>query len=1294
MHATRNFINTSQKCRPAANRLSARGCLFLLLSLVLCTMMAGMARAQSERGNLNGTVTDSTGAVIGKATVIVTDLSTGERTKVDTTKSGDYSASNLPPGRYSLEVQAPGFRGYLQKGIVLSVAVTTRQDVRLSVGDVTDVITVTTDASMLKTDNAEQSTTISRDEIDKLPIPFTQTAAIRDPMAFVKLVPGSYVTPGSNTAIRVNGLPSASFHISVDGMDSTNPNIADREDGDHPGVDNVQEFTVQTSNFAAEFGQVSGGLFNFASRSGGNKYHGSAYDYFTNEDLNAGRPYSQLVSGGPIGSFRQKSRQNDFGYTIGGPIRIPHLYDGRDKTFFFVSIERYILNQSPAQTQTVPTERMRGGDFGELLTNKILGTDPLGRNIYQNAIYDPSTARCSNAAFTLATCTSSGGQLVSDPFGYTSPTTQPTNIIPSSRFDGVASKIQAMIPHGAANFVCGPGGACVNNLVVAPPNPVHYEIPAFKVDQVITQNWKMSFSYSQFSSLSASSADGLPLPLSAIRTNYGTSNTFRWNNDYTITPNLLLHVGGGYVRRFQNDGSPPGVSDYNAASGIGLPNTVALGFPRLNGLSNGTYGGVNNTTSGFGPTARNQYWTDTANGIASAVWTHGTHVIKGGVDYKMGMWVVKNQVNVAGAYGFAVNETGLVNNTGNAFYAGGNTGFSYASFLLGLVDNGNIGDAIDNQYHRPTYALYLQDTWRARRNLSIDYGMRWDFTETEREHAYRTSGFNPTVKNVSNTSLYTGAAYNGTPLLGALAFEGFGHAGDCECYFSPKYPYAIGPRLGVAFNPDPRTVFRGGFGITYGAPPVFNYAGSNFNVVSVGINNVTFTKPTVPGLPAYFTPATTLTAGAQYNPSAITDASRNPAYGCCTTISNAPSPEFDHNGGKPPVIYNYTFGVQEQLNKNLYLEIAYVGNRAHWLTSGASGAAGIIQPNALSKARVASFGFDITNPSDAILLSTNYSSLTAAQKTVLASRLPNGGVGFPYAGFPTNQPVAQSLRPFPQYSTIYTEYSPSGKSWYDAMQLKLTQRPWHGLQYLESFTWSKEQDLGEDTGRGNGAIINDVTNVNSNKFLSSTYQPYVSVTSFTYDLPYVNFGHESVLTRQLLKGWTLGGIFRLASGLLLRGPSAVGLAANGGVGASLLRGTFAERVPDQQLFTVNPNSHFNPLVTNATGVLNQNAWAEPAAGQFSATRAYMNDYRWQRQPDEEMNLGKKFSFPIWHEQTASLQIRAEYFNIFNHTYLPQPSTSGYNTHTSSTGSFGNISVQNNLSPYQYRTGQLVARFEF
>ncbi len=168
----------------------------------------------------------------------------------------------------------------------------------------------------------------------------------------------------------------------------------------------------------------------------------------------------------------------------------------------------------------------------------------------------------------------------------------------------------------------------------------------------------------------------------------------------------------------------------------------------------------------------------------------------------------------------------------------------------------------------------------------------------------------------------------------------------------PSYPYAIGPRLGVAYSPDDRAVFRGGVGVTYGQAAPFDYAGSNFAVVSVGFNTLNFSSP------SFGTANTTLSQGLQYSASAITNAAHDPGFGCCTAINGSASPYFSSNGGRPPRIFNLTFGVQHQFGRDTSLEIAYVGNRASWLISGDQGNLGLLQLNALSYDRLASFGFE------------------------------------------------------------------------------------------------------------------------------------------------------------------------------------------------------------------------------------------------------------------------------------------------------------------------------------------------
>jgi len=1286
---TSRFRSCFQRVLQASSSRERRTTRSLLSAIALVFLLACLpaASAQSDRGSLTGVVSDSKGLVIQKAAVSMRNVDSGEAYKTLTTDTGSFTLSSLPAGKYDLNVEAPGFKGYEQNGITISVAEASLQNVTLSVGSVTETVTVTTDATLLKTENAEQSTTITRVALNEMPIGFALSSSIRNPLSFAELAPGVDQGAGGGTGIRVNGLPTASFHMSVDGMDSTNANLNDREDGDHPSVENVQEFTLQSSNFSAEFGQVAGGMFNFTSRSGTNKLHAAAYIYLENEDLNANTPYSYLtplLNNGK--NAQQKDRQFDYGFTVGGPVYLPKLYDGRDKTFFFFNYEQFRQNSTLTATQTVPTALMRTGNFSEVLDTLNLGsfaTDPEGCPVYQGEIYDPNVsavvggklyyAPANGANTAVGNCAIKGSSTA--------------NVL-SEAPDPVVAKIQAMIPAATATTL-------TNNYAPVVSYPILNTIPAFKIDQVVTQNWKMSFSYSKMKNSTINSDDGLPLPISGERTTTSNVTTYRFNNDFTITPNLVVHAGAGYTRYLNPDSSPQSTIDYNASTSLGLPNTVGTGFPRV-GLNVGTYGGgVSNASGGgYGPTQENLYWMDHANGVVSAIWTRANHTVKGGAELKQDMWIVHSQVLQAGSYSFSGNETAQAYNNGTTYagtgaLAGKNavTGLSYASFYLGQVDGGSIGNAVINQYHRPTFALYLQDTWKVTPRLTLDYGLRWDFTETEREHGFRTSGFSPNAINEN-------AVGAGGPLQGGLEYEGFGSTGQCNCYFMPHYPYEIGPRLGVAYQIDNKTVIRAGWGLTYGQAAPFDYAGSNFAVVSVGFNTLQFSSP------SFGVANTLLKNGFQYNPSLVTNAAHDPGYQCCTAINNSPSPYFDKDGGHPPRINNYTLSLQREIGTNLVVEMSYVGNRGVWEISGDQGNLGLLQLNAISAAGLAKAGLNPTNPADAYTLSQPFNTATVNGATAR-------GFAVPYTTFPTKSSLAQALRPYPQYGTIYSEYSPKGKSWYDSLQVKVTKRFSHGLQFLEAFTYNKELDLGQDTERGRGAQINDALNRDSNKFLSAEDTPFISATSFTYDLPYLlprEYMKEHILARELLGGWTIAGLARYANGGLIRIPgsnpatncnAATGTCSSIGLGSLLQRGTYANAVPGQARFLVNPNCH-NCIAHNAYGTnfLNSSAWVEPSLGTFGSTAPYLNNYRWQRQPQENLNIGKKFAVPMRGHEDANLQIRAEFFNVFNRTYLPQPSSGTFETapNTGHSG-FGQVNPTS-LGTTAYRTGQIVARFTF
>jgi hypothetical protein len=752
--------------------------------------------------------------------------------------------------------------------------------VNLQVGSATDTVTVTAEAPLLKTENAEQSTVVSTSMVNQLPLNFggggSSTGSVRDPFAFNILSPGVVLNTslsGSDYA-PVNGIPTSGFgmfRVQVEGQDATSSNDPNwTSTVSHASVDMIQEFSLQTSNFAAEFGQAAGGVYNFTTKSGTNQLHGSAYEYLTNEDLDAYRPFTYV---------NPRSRKNDFGGTISGPVWIPKIYNGKNRTFFFFSEEVYrnTLYQSASSFLTLPTAAMRSGNFTEtnIYTGRNLGTDASGRAVMEGTIYDPATAT------TLA-----NGQIVTNPF--------PGNIIPQTRFDSVANKIQALIP-AASN------SAVTNNYAQIYQNYRRQQVPTVKIDEVLPDNSKLSFYFNKQYTNQLTSPDGLPYPLSAVRVQaiYGT--TGRLNYDRSITPTMLLHLGAG-VQRFHNpDSSPPDVLQYDAAGQLGFTGSATNpgGFPRINGLS-----------FGMGPSNANSYFDTTMNAVASATWVHGNHTFKMGGEMRLNSWTDRNSRGAQGILTFNGNETAMPY-LQTASVGSGSIGNSYASFLLGQVDSASVNAVADPQLRKKSWGLYLQDTWKVTRKLTLDYGLRWDLQSQGHEIHYRTSMFGPTIPNPTVNNL-----------PGALVYEGYGQ-GRCNCQFTDTYPYALGPRLGVAYQLNQKTVIRGGIGVTYGYTQPYSYI-TNQSLLGVGFNTLYFTSPN------FGTPAVTLNKGLQYSPSALTNASLNPGLVPNPGQINSPNYYIDRNGGRPPRIFQWSLSLQREVMPNLIVEAAWVGNRGAW----------------------------------------------------------------------------------------------------------------------------------------------------------------------------------------------------------------------------------------------------------------------------------------------------------------------------------------------------------------------------
>lgn len=371
----------------------------------------------------------------------------------------------------------------------------------------------------------------------------------------------------------------------------------------------------------------------------------------------------------------------------------------------------------------------------------------------------------------------------------------------------------------------------------------------------------------------------------------------------------------------------------------------------------------------------------------------------------------------------------------------------------------------------------------------------------------------------------------------------------------------------------------------------------------------------------------------------------------------------DGNGGRPPRILQWSIGVQRQITEGLMLETAYVRNRGVW-----EEADGLINLNAVTPQRIAAAGLDINSAADRTLLTSRLDSSIAQSR----------GFKAPYAGYPLSLTVAQTLRPFPQFGNMSVWWAPLGSNWYDALQTKVTRRYSHGLTLTGAFTWQKELVLGAE-----GGPINDVFNRPNQKTISASSQPFVFVTGFSYQVQPWGFNKWM---KAAIRDWTIGGSLRYASGMPIQVP-----AANNALSSLLFRSTFANRVPGQPLFTHDVNCHcFDP---NTTFVLNPKAWTDPAAGQWGTSAAYYNDYRYARTPDESLAIGRMFRI----RESIKLQLRAEFFNPFNRTYLNNPdSTNAAATQNVTAGQvvsgFGRISTGSTSLPP--RSGQVVARFQW
>jgi len=740
----------------------------LVAGLSLALAISVVLSAQSNRGTITGTVTDPTGAAIVGVSVIGTNTGTGVTSKTTTGVNGNYTIPFLPVGTYQVSAEHPGFKKSVGDGVVVEVGQTARVDIGMQLGEISQTVEVQAEEPLLRRDTSDLGTVITGQQI--LDLPLLGHGEQRNPTFFMILVPGVTGRGMVNfdlsqfnirsLSTTVSGSQSASTEWHLDGSIIAQ---AGELSGDPRNVgfpqDAVGEFKMTTVNAPAEYGHSAGGIASFTLKSGTNQLHGSLYEYFRNDALDA-RGFFPLKT--------PTNKQNEFGATAGGPIR-------KDKTFFFGWYNGFRLNKARLQSLvTIPTTASKQGDLGAFLGPQI-GSDALGRPVFTGAIYDPLTTRkVRPGQVDLGTgLIATSDATIRDPF--------PGNRIPSQRFDRVAKNILPLFPEPTSSGI-------INNFKSQAADVVRTNQWGTKIDHAFSDNHKIygSFVWSQ---LNAPGVSTIPGALSSAMPGTEGIRIFRLSQDSILRPNLINHVTLGFNRLRYGTNPTPDLFGWPAKIGLTGVNPNGV-FPYLGIAGQENYGGT-----GIGYDAQNNFDVN-----ESLSWIRGKHTLKFGFEY------LKSQSNDVttnrdtGSFNFSEGETGLPGFSVQSDSTG--TGLGMASFLLGWVHGGGASVYASGNYERSGYyAGYVQDDFKWSRKLTFNLGLRYDL-------------YRPTVDKYNHLAWVDmklpNPAIGGFP--GTMVFATPDRRTGVD-----QFNKGFAPRFGLAYNVNDKTVLRAGYGLFWAA---------------------------------------------------------------------------------------------------------------------------------------------------------------------------------------------------------------------------------------------------------------------------------------------------------------------------------------------------------------------------------------------------------------------------------------------------------------------------------------------
>ena len=699
--------------------------------------------AQGDRGTIAGTVTDPTGAVVPGVAISILNENTNLASKSTTSANGTFAFFNLPIGSYTLTAETSGFRRQEVKGILVQVNQQSKVDATMQVGELAQTVQVEATASLIQTESTDVGLVIDNKRF--LELPLTLGGGIRNPSAFIFLSPG--VSPGNTWEKHIAGGGSFTDQVYYEGISLSRGDLQNDAEV-NPSVDAVAEFKLITNNYSAEYAHALSGITSFTIKSGTNELHGNAFHFFANDKLDAR---------GFFNPVKAPRKQNEWGFTVGGPIRLPRLYNGRDRTFFFYSLDQYYIRGGQlGGLNTLPTARMLQGEFGQ----------------WPGGIYDPRSTSV-------------------DAAGRVSRTLFPNNIIPRASFSAVSSK---MLPFHPAPELPG----ITNNSIAPLGSPMaDQRTSGFKIDHSFSEKHRLSgmFNYTDRPSIKSPAPSRLlSVGRSTALENYNfqvvTTRIIRVNYDWSVSPTLLNHIGAGFSR-FRN---PNFSLSFN--QGWTQPDGGKLG---LRGLQFDLFPTVTFTQgyTRYGDDIASDNYFTTLAFVDNLTWIKGKHTLKIGGEIQTHRDNYRNFGNGGGTFSFSHLETALagVSGSGNAF----------ASFLLGAVDSGRayFRDSLPGGRYK-YYGLFIDDTYKMTPKLTLNLGVRWEVQVPTSDPLGRISYMDPSVPNPGAGNL-----------PGAFVFGGDGPGRRGFNRFFDIHYQNFAPRLGFAYSITPSTVVRGGYGIFY-----------------------------------------------------------------------------------------------------------------------------------------------------------------------------------------------------------------------------------------------------------------------------------------------------------------------------------------------------------------------------------------------------------------------------------------------------------------------------------------------